>query len=117
MLAAMRLASSRVSRFAEWCDAAICPELGDKRKCAACVRSDVKTQSGHQGCTPEVRGAALSRSELFRGLPDLFLLSGAVLAGFRNHWSDLKIAGAGFADGDYSQYRVDKRMGITGARG
>ena len=36
--AANRRASSRVSRFGrERCDAAICPESGEKRKCVACA--------------------------------------------------------------------------------
>jgi len=38
MLAAMRLASSLVSRWlAERCAVAICPEWGHKRKCATCA--------------------------------------------------------------------------------
>src|SRR5580692_692982 len=43
--AAMRHASSRVSRrlVAERCDVAICPESGEKRKCAACT---LMTKSG-----------------------------------------------------------------------
>ena len=64
--AAPRRASADL--VAERCDAAICPELGEKRKRAACARNDV------DDAKPTIKRGKLSRSFAGVVLPDLRLV-------------------------------------------